>query len=53
MFWAVIIALFVLAALGAGIYGVVIGLGIKHVPEPPPVPTPFITSAVGTGSHTI
>ncbi|MFY9879681.1 MAG: hypothetical protein WAK39_09800, partial [Pseudolabrys sp.] len=53
MFWVVIIVLIGLIALGAGVYSQVIVWGIKGVPEPPPVPTPFITSAVGTSAHTI
>jgi len=50
--WLVIIFVIVgLAALGWGIYGLVVGWGLEEIP--PPRPMPFIQSAVATSAHSV
>jgi hypothetical protein len=51
MLWAILFVLVVLAVGGFALYWLVQGWGLEEIP--PPEPMPFITSAVGTGAHTI
>jgi hypothetical protein len=51
MLFLILFILVAIAVFGFALYWVVQGLGLEEIP--PPEPMPFVTSAVGTGAHTI